>query len=183
MGGERGAERRTTRGVRFVPLIEMPCMVSGIWRRFGVHVFEGKVTLEDMARIEQASEAWHAKIPGKLVELVVVIPSGAKMTSDERKKMAHIIRRWENTRTASATVILAQGLVGAMHRSVLTGMQMLAPAPHPQSVFGNVPDALLWLCPHVRDACQAAVEPEDLVAGVDALTESFAARPEKAPLV
>ncbi len=165
-----------------VPIIEMPCMVTGVWRRFGVHIFEGKVTVEDMQKIEQASEVWHSRIPGKLVEMVIIIPSGAKMTSEERSKMAHIIRRWEGTRSASATVILAQGIVGSMHRSVLTGLQLLAPAPHPVKVFGNVRDAVWWLGPHVRETCGVTATSEELTDAVGALSTRFAARPFKASL-
>lgn len=157
-------------------------MVTGVWRRFGVHIFEGKVTVEDMKKIEESGEVWHAKIPGKLVEMVIIIPSGAKMTSEERSKMAHIIRRWEHARSASATVILAQGLVGSMHRSVLTGLQLLAPAPHPVKVFGNVHDAVWWLGPHIRETCNVATTSEDLVSAVDALSARFGARPAKAPI-
>jgi len=168
--------------MQLVPLIEMPCLYTGIWRRFGVHFFEGKVTLDDMKQIEDVSEKWHAKIPGKLVEMVVIVPSDAKMTSDERKQMAHIIRRWEDARTASATVILAEGLRGSLHRSVLTGLQLLAPAPHPTKVFATIPDAAWWLSPHVGQTCGLAVTPEEITAAVDELAARFAARPVKAPV-
>lgn len=161
-------------------IIEMPCMVTGLWKRFAVHMFEGKLSLEHMAELEKRSEVWHSKIVGKLVEMVVVFPSDAKMTSEERAKMTQIIRRWEKTRLASATVILAQGLVGAMHRSVLTGMQMIVPAPHPTKVFGTTEDALAWLGPHIRELCGPYATPLALVNGVDNLGARFAARSVKA---
>jgi hypothetical protein len=158
------------------PIIEMHCMVSALWRRFAVHLFEGKCTVADMDRIERESEGWHEKIKGKLVEMVVIFPSEAKMTSEERTRMTRIIKRWEGSRMASATVILAQGLVGSMHRSVLTGMQMIVPAPHPVKVFGGVPDALKWLTPHVREACGADAKEDALNRAVDELQARFAKR-------
>ena len=163
-------------GVRFEPIIEMPCLVTGLWKRFSVHLFEGKVTVEDMEEIERRSEAWHAKIPGKMVEMVVVFPSDARMTSEERAKMAHIIKRWEGSREASATVILAQGLVGAGHRAVLTGLQMLVPAPHPVKVFGATNDAIVWLAPHVRKLSGPDATPEALAAALDDLSTRFRQR-------
>jgi hypothetical protein len=169
-------------GLRLEPIIEMPCMVSAFWRRFAVHLFEGKVTVADMERIEAHSETWHAKIPGKLVEMVVIFPSGAKMTSEERTKMARIIKRWEKDRLASATVILAEGLVGSMHRSVLTGLHMIAPAPHPVKVFGAIADAVRWISPHAQELSGAEATPLALLASIDALRGRFDARPIKAPV-
>lgn len=166
--------------MRFEPIIEMPCLVTGLWKRFSVHLFEGKVTVADMDEIEARSEKWHDKIRGKLVEMVVIFPSEAKMTSEERSKMTKIIKRWESSRVASATVILAQGLVGSMHRSVLTGLQLVVPAPHPVKVFGSTTDAVKWLAPHVRELCGPEATPEALDAGVSDLSARFAAREKKA---
>jgi len=162
--------------MRLEPIIEMPCLMTGLWKRFAVHLFEGKVTVDDMNEIEARSERWHGKLAGRLVEMVVVLPSDARMTSEERAKMTHIIKRWERSRTASATVILAQGLVGATHRAVLTGMQMVVPAPHPTKVFGATDEAVRWLAPHVRELCGVEATPEALGAAVDDLTARFAAR-------
>jgi hypothetical protein len=167
--------------MKLEPLIETPYMVTGHWRRFAVHVFEGKVTVDDMAQIEARSEVWHAKIPGKLVEMVIIIPTQAKMTAEERTAMARIIRRWEHNRLASATVILAQGIVGSMHRSVLTGMQMLAPAPHPVKVFGAITDAVKWVTPQVSEVCASNVKPDEIDSAIADLITRFSARPIKAP--
>jgi hypothetical protein len=130
----------------------------------GARFFEGKLTLENMAQLEKESERWHSKIKGKLVEMVVIHPSESKMTSDERQKMKGIIKRWEDTREASATVILAQGLLGALHRSVLTGLQMAVPAPHPTKVFGTIDAALSWLAPSVQKTCGSEARVDDLIA-------------------
>ncbi len=162
--------------MKLEPIIEMHCMTTGMWRRFAVHLFEGKVTVDDMDRLEQNSEVWHGKLTGKLVEMVVIFPSEAKMTSDERTRMTRIIKRWEHKRIASATVILAQGLVGSMHRSVLTGMQMVVPAPHPVNVFGATTDAIAWLTPHIREVCGPEAQTDALIAATVALTHRFAKR-------
>ena len=162
--------------MKLEPIIEMHCMISALWRRFVVHLFEGKVTLADMDEIEAGSEAWDQKVRGKRVEMVVILPSDAKMTGDERARMTRLIKRWEGARAASATVILASGLTGAMHRSVLTGMQMLAPPPHPTKVFGDIGQATAWLRPHVQRACGVEASAEELELAVGALRERFAGR-------
>jgi len=167
--------------VRLEPIIEMPCLMTAVWRRLGVHLFEGKVTVEDMDRLEASGEIWHQKIPGKLVELAVIHPGDALMTSEERQRMSRIIKRWEKDRVASATVILAQGLKGSLHRSVLTGLQMIAPAPHPVKVFGTTREAMSWLAPHAEKLCGPEATSKALIEAVDDLLVRFAARPKKAP--
>ncbi|MEO7113504.1 MAG: hypothetical protein ABI183_23905 [Polyangiaceae bacterium] len=147
-----------------------------------MHVFEGKLTLDNMAQLEKDSEAWHSKSKDKLVEMVVIHPSQSKMTSDERQKMKGIIKRWEHTREASATVILAQGLAGALHRSVLTGLQMAVPAPHPTKVFGTTDAALNWLAPSVQKTCGPEACVGDLIVAVAELSAHFQKRPVRAPM-
>jgi hypothetical protein len=161
--------------MKLEPIIQLPNMMTGMWRRLGVHAFEGQLTLGDMDRLEAAGTQWHKKNPGKVVELVVIFESEARMTSEERARMAAIVKRWEGVRTASATVVLASGLLGSMHRSILTGMQMIAPPPHPTKVFGATSDAVAWLAPHVQALCGADATRDDLTAAIDDLCATFRA--------
>ena len=64
---------------------------------------------------------WHKKNPGKLVELVIIFASDARMNGEERTRLAALMKRWEASAPHRATVVLASGLPGAMHRSILTG--------------------------------------------------------------
>lgn len=90
--------------------------------------------------------------------------------------MTQIIRRWEKDRIASATVILATGLAGALQRSVLTGFVLIAPPPHPMKVFGSVPDATAWLSPYVRELSGSTVTPAALLSAVEELCSAFRSR-------
>ena len=161
--------------LKLEPFLTLPNLVTGMWRRFGVHVFEGSVSLDDMMRIEASGSLWHRTNPGPIVELVIICPSDARMTNEERTRLAAIVKRWEKTRTASATVVLAEGLTGAMHRSILTGLQMVAPPPHPTKVFGRTPDAIAWLAPHVQALCGPDATAADLLAAVERMCEAFRA--------
>jgi hypothetical protein len=163
--------------IHLVPIMRMESMITGRWRRLGVHAFEGKITLADMARIDVAGAQWHKDNPGKLVELVIIFPSDARMSSEERSRMAALIKRWESVRTASATVVLASGLLGSMHRSVLTGMQMIAPPKHPTKVFGSLADAVAWLEPYVRELCGPEATGSDILAAIERLCVTFRGGP------
>jgi hypothetical protein len=161
--------------IHLVPIIQMESMITGRWRRFGVHAFEGKVTLADMARLEVAGAQWHKENPGQVVELVVIFPSEARMSTEERNRMAVLVKRFESNRTASATVVLATGLLGSMHRSILTGMQMIAPPKHPTKVFGTVAEAVGWLEPHVKAVCGPEATRSELLGAVERLCATFRA--------
>jgi hypothetical protein len=169
--------------VKFEPLFQMPTAWTSVSGRFGVHLFEGRVTLEDMQRMKTLGDQWYRRNPGKLVELAVVFPSDTRMTSEERTGMAQLIKHWEGVRIASATVILASGMLGAMHRSVLTGMTMLVPPPHPARVFAQIADAMSWLLPHLRVACGADVMPGSALSAVEGLCAAFQARTTRAGAV
>jgi hypothetical protein len=159
--------------MKLEPIIQLPNVMTGMWRRFGVHAFEGTLTLDDMARIEAAGNLWHKKNPGKVVELVIIFPSDARMNGEERTRLAGIIRRWESIRTASATVVLASGLPGAMHRSILTGLHMIAPPPHPTKIFGATTDAVTWLAPHIQALCGVDATRDHLLAAIEDLCMAF----------
>jgi hypothetical protein len=164
----------------FEPLLELPNAVTGVWKRFGVHLFEGRLTVEDMRLLETRGDAWHRRNPGRQVEMVVIFPSSNHMTSEERARMTRLIKRWEGARSASATVILATGITGASQRSVLTGFLLLAPPPHPTEVFGRTADAVSWLAPYVAELCGSEATPLALNAAVNALTTRFrSARAER----
>lgn len=160
----------------FEPAIRMPNVWVDVAEYFTLHQFEGQLTIADMERLEREGDKWHAKYSGKRVELVVIFPSNARMSMDERARLTRAIKRFEHNRIASSTVILAHGITGAMQRSILTGLQMLAPPPHPIKVFGNVRDALTFLTPYVGELSGARPNDDTLVADIEALGVAFKAR-------
>jgi hypothetical protein len=152
---------------------------TSVFGRFALHLFEGRVTLDDMDLMQSIGEHWNIKHPGKRVEMVVVLPSDTRMTVEERARMARLIKLGEAHRAASATVILAQGILASMQRSVLTGMMMLAPSPHPVKVFGSLHDAAHWIYPYVQQLCGPALKIEPFIAALDDQLASFKARPDR----
>ncbi len=161
--------------MRFEPLTQLPNAWTMVCQRFGVHLFEGDLDVDEMTRMEARATAWHARNPGRIVELVVIYPSDNRMSSEERSKMTQLIKKWEHVRDASATVILAEGLVGSLQRSILTGLMMLAPAPHPARVFGKVPPAVSYLTPYISALCSDATE-QTIIDAVAELSSAFEAR-------
>jgi hypothetical protein len=162
--------------MNFEPVIRTPTTWVSVCSRFAVHLFEGHVTLPEMDHMQIIGERWRLQHPEKRVELAVIFPSEARMTHEERARMARLIKLGEAERAATATVILAQGLMASMQRSMLTGMLMIAPPPHPSKVFGSMPDALAWLTPHVKATCGSELKCDELASGVHAHIEQFRAR-------
>jgi hypothetical protein len=165
-----------TSTMTFERLLDLPATWSCASGRFGVHLFQGHLSISDIDRLEMVGAEWHRQNPEKTVELVVVLPSSARMSSEERQRMVQVIRRWERKRIASATVILAEGLSGAVQRSILTGIMMLAPSPHPAKVFGTLEDAVAFLEPSLRTLQLPFVTGNEALCAVRELYDAFRTR-------
>jgi hypothetical protein len=160
----------------FEHLLELPAAWTCASGSFGVHLFEGELTVSEIDRLEAIGIEWRRRNTGKRVELVIVLPSNARMSHEERSRMAELIRRSEKERIASATVILAEGLRGAVHRSVLTGLMMIAPPPHPVKVCGAIADAMTYLFPYLRMLPGPSLAMSETSRAVQALYEAFRRR-------
>ena len=158
------------------PLIRLPNAWTGVAGGYAVHLFEGRLTVADMDRMEALGDQWHAKNPGRLVEMVVIFPSSARLDDAERQRLLRLVARREKDRTASATVILAEGMVGAMQRSMLTGLNLVRRPPHPVKVFSAVPEAAGWLLPYVREVCDRTLGRLQMLAATEDFCAKFRAR-------
>jgi hypothetical protein len=162
--------------VKLEPLITLPSAWTFVWQRLGAHFFQGTLTVPDMDRLELEGDRWHAAHPGRLLELIVIFPSDARMNGEERERMVRLIKRREKARVASATVVLAEGIAGAMHRSVLTGLTLIARPPHPTKVCANLADAVAFLMPHLRALTDPRLTTSEVLAGLDQAKSAFEAR-------
>jgi hypothetical protein len=165
--------------MKFEALIRAPTAWTSVASRFAVHLFEGHVTLTDMNHMLALGKRWNAEHPETRVELVVVYPSDARMSHDERVHMARVMKLGEARRVCSATVILAEGLRASVQRSVLTCMTMLAPPPHPAKVFDRTADAAHWLLPYVCSVHDAALSLDGLMRALCAHLSDFQRRPDR----
>src|SRR5579862_8160085 len=71
--GWGGDSRRVTAlrsRAMFEHLIEQPNVLFAAWRKFGVYLFEGEVSIADIDRIEMTGSQFFRKNPGKIVEMV-----------------------------------------------------------------------------------------------------------------
>lgn len=160
------------------PLIRFPTAWTSVLGGFGVHLFEGHLSLEQMDRMQVMAERWQEQRKAKLVELVVIHPSDARMNHEERARMARLIKFGETRRIASATVILAEGIIASVQRSVLTGLTMLVPPPHPAKVFGEVDPAVEWLHPYLPTTT-SNIAPGELRASLSSHLKDFRRRPDR----
>jgi hypothetical protein len=162
--------------MKLTPIICVPSAWSSVYGQFVVHLFEGHLGLADMERMHVEGERWNAAHPGRRVELVVILPSDAKMSHEERVRMARMIKNGESQRAASATVILADGLLASVQRSILTGLMMVVPSPHPIKIAAQLEEALRWLAPHVQAVCDPKLTADVLISLVDENISAFRAR-------
>lgn len=161
--------------MNFTPLYQLPNAWTLASDRFGLHLFDGEVTVDEMDEMERLAASWHESNPGRTVELVVIEPSRHRMTGEERRRMSELMKTWEHARAASATVIVADGLLGAIHRSILTGLVMLAPPAHPAKICPNLSAALDFLRPHLDELGDTRTHAE-LLDGVKGQLSAFESR-------
>lgn len=166
--------------MKLEPLIQTPNAWTGIADRFAVHLFQGRITVGAMDQLEAFGIGWFRRNPGKTVTMAVVFPSKTRMTHDERVRMAKLMKSWQDQRVASAITVLSQGMIGAVQRSVLTGLMILAPPPHPAKVFGDIADAVAWIAPHVLSLCGPQATKAAIASAVDAFCSEFEARERSA---
>ncbi|HEY6879122.1 MAG TPA: hypothetical protein VI299_13945 [Polyangiales bacterium] len=165
--------------MRFDPVIHLPTAWISAAGEFVLYLFEGQLSLADMDRIQAHASNWLLDHPGRRVDMAVVFPSGASMSAVERQRMVALIKLGEAERAASATVFLAEGLLASVQRSILTGIMLLAPPPHPVKIFAHIPEAAHWLYPHLRRLTGPRLTLDVFVRAVDAHIAAFHARRER----
>lgn len=124
-------------------------MAAGAWRRLVVLVTDGHNDVRALEELRRTLVGWIGENPGKNVTLVVLHATPSSMSSDERRTMMRLMEETKHSRMASATVVMATGVLGALHRSILTGMNMLVPPPHPSKIVADVPSAARFLAPYL----------------------------------
>src|SRR5690349_19927053 len=95
-------------------------------------VSDGHRPVEGVSRVRGIVGAWtRERGSAKNVTLVVIHGSKTSMSFAARATIAKMTAETESSRLASASVVLGGGMVGALHRSILTGFSILVPPPHP----------------------------------------------------
>jgi hypothetical protein len=126
----------------------------GTWKNLLVWVVEGHTGVAQLEKLRtRFLELSRARGEEKHVALIVLYPSESTMSAEERRCLARMIDESKHRRLASSTAVLAKGLMGAVHRSILTGMSILVPPPHPNRIVSSVEDAIAFVHPHVVKSC------------------------------
>lgn len=159
------------------PVFRLPTAWStAVSGALSVNHFEGEVTVMEMNTIQEIGDRWYARYPAKSLSLSLVYPTTHRPPPEQRERLRQLIKHWEHHHLASANVMLIDGLLGAMHRSVLTGVMMLAPPPHPAKIFASLDAGLPWLLSHQTTKLDAGSVREV----VDRVSAEFLARPSRA---
>lgn len=142
--------------IELEPVVVSDKHALGVWRRFTVSVFDGVLGVEGLDELHDVVMRWRRAHPAPTTDLAVLHPTRAGMDAAERRAWLRVLHATEPYRAVGATVVLAQGLLGSMHRGIITSFNLLAPPPHPAKVFGDVDTALQWLAPSLQQTCGGA---------------------------
>lgn len=145
----------------------------GTWKRVIVWVVEGHTPVATLEALRlRLAVLSRERGDEKHVALTVLYPSDSAMSAEERRSVARMIDETKHRRLASATAVLAQGMMGAVHRSILTGMSILVPPPHPNRITSSIEDAVAFAHPFVVQS-SGAVAMADLRTMVEDLYDTL----------
>lgn len=134
----------------------------GTWKHLLLWVVEGHTPVEQLERLRVRIGALSRdRGDKKHVALTVLYPSDSTMSAEERACVAKMIDETKHRRLAAATAVLAQGVMGSVHRSILTGMSLIVPPPHPNRIAASEEAAINFVHPYVVQS-SGAVTPEEI---------------------
>lgn len=130
-----------------------PSYAIGMWKRLLIWVVEGHTPLPTLEALRLRLTALsRERGDEKHIALTILYPSDSTMSTEERRSVARMIEESKHRRLASSTAVLAQGLMGAVHRSILTGMSLVVPPPHPNRITATTDDAIAFLLPYITQS-------------------------------
>jgi hypothetical protein len=122
----------------------------GTWKRLLIWVVEGHTPLDQLEKLRiRIGALSRERGEHKHVALTILYPSDSSMSADERACVARMIEETKQRRLAASTAVLAQGVMGSVHRSILTGMSLLVPPPHPNKIAATEDAAIAFVHPYV----------------------------------
>ena len=130
--------------------VETAGIVHACWRRCSVSVVRGSVTIPDIEALERGFEAYMSEHPGKHVTFSYVLPSDDRLDAKVRDRIKVMMDNYGADTLAAAYVIPADGLTGALQRSILTSIMMLTRGAYPRKVFKSLEDGCAWGAGHLQ---------------------------------
>jgi hypothetical protein len=132
-----------------------------------LQVFSGKMTREEFESTRPLLD--HPILGDRYVQLTRLAPSGVKEAPDPdfRARAAESVRERERRIVAFAYVLIGEGFVASVARTVIAGINVLSRPSFPQRVFPESNAALAWLAGQLPagtiDPAQLLLELDDLI--------------------
>jgi hypothetical protein len=133
----------------------------------------GKLTLAEFEATEPMLD--HPILGDRYVQLIRLQPGGVRDAPDEdyRSRVAQWIREREGHVVALAYVLIGEGFVGSVARTVIAGINMLGRRSYPQEVFSEPKAAITWLAGQVP---AGTLDPAELMLSLDELIDLAGAK-------
>jgi hypothetical protein len=110
-----------------------------------LQVFSGKMTREEFESTRPLLD--HPILGDRYVQLTRLAPSGVREAPDPdfRTSAAKSVRERERRIVAFAYVLIGEGFVASVARTVIAGINVLSRPNHAQKVFSEPQTASIWL--------------------------------------
>lgn len=133
-----------------------------------LQVFSGKMTREEFETTRPMLD--HPILGDRYVQLTRLAPSGMQDAPDQdfRTRVAQSARERDGKIVAFAYVLIGEGFVASVARTVIAGISVLSRSSFPQKVFPEPNAALAWLA---GQHPAGALDPAQLMLELDELIE------------
>ncbi|MEW5854562.1 MAG: hypothetical protein AB2A00_37645 [Myxococcota bacterium] len=138
-----------------------------------MNVWAGEVTVARLQRVLDLERGLVRGTPDGICVLSVIRKPGrmATLGDAEREFVGKFAVEMAPHTRASCYVIQGSGFWVATARTVIAGVQWLAPSRFPQNTVSSVDEAATWLSPHTRRSDGAPISPRDLTAHITGVLE------------
>jgi hypothetical protein len=116
----------------------------GTWRNVVILVWRRQTTVDGVRAAEKVYQHLSGLCPGGVILLTIVEESAPAPPADARRDLARWLASCSGRMILSAVVHEGAGFRGAMVRSVVTGLALVAKLPYPHKIFATVAEADAW---------------------------------------
>ncbi|HWB74923.1 MAG TPA: hypothetical protein VG755_08200 [Nannocystaceae bacterium] len=143
--------------------------VVGVYGPIVAVVWRGAVTQSAVHEVGDVLVHTARRSPTPIAFLTVAQFKAPVPSAEVRESIVRCYRSLGSQLACVAQVVEGEGFWAAAARSFIAGIGLVSRRQWPMSVFAKVPDALVWIAPHV----QLRVDRPTLAAHIDVLREAL----------
>jgi hypothetical protein len=128
--------------------------VCATWKQVLIYVFHTKVSLALVRRVAVVHDALKKKYP-QTISIGISLANVGLPDAETRKYSSDTIKQGAADDVLSGLVLVAQGMLAAAARALITGIFMVSGSGRKNKVFGIPEECAAWVAPLARERIDA----------------------------